>query len=336
MNRSNDTFFTKVLVSFICLLLIAGGCAGRVGQKPATPQPPPSSVEWPSEGLHLKFSPKSVSNFIQHRIRPGETLSDIAMHYYDTFLTEVYYSIPEQALISRAVMEEERMSARRIGIVSEVIRRMNDLDSSRLPVGKEIWLPEIRGLDFFPKQEPGGISAGSEPKTEPISPPSQKPSETPEESALTPPADEPASAPTPEKAGKIPETKPIPPKKPPAAPPSRLGETLFENLLRKGRELFDQEKYLPAIETFKTALSQKPDCEECKEYLKKSQERYMDIHYKEGLRYFEEEELKMAIHSWNQVQQIDPSYRNVQKNIDQAERLLQRLEQIEKKSLPAD
>ncbi len=334
MNRSNDILWTKVLIGLLSLLLMAGGCAGRVGQKPATPQPPPSSVEWPSEGLHLNFSPKTVNNFIRHRIRPGETLSDIAMRHYDTFLTEVYYSIQERALISRAMMEKEKTSARRIGIVSEVIQRMNDLDSSRLPVGKEIWLPEIRGLDFLTKQESEEISAVRNPKAEPIPPPSQKTSETPEEPATTQPADEQVSVTPPEKVKRAPETEEIPPEKPPAAPPSRHREIFFQNLMRKGQTLFEQEKYLPAVETFKAALEQKPDCEECQAYLEKSQERYMDIHYKEGLRYFEEEQLKNAIDSWKQVQQIDPKYRNVQKNMDQAERLLQTLEQMEKKRSP--
>lgn len=89
---------------------------------------------------------------------------------------------------------------------------------------------------------------------------------------------------------------------------------------QKAMELFKRQDYLMAGEELETSRRYKKDCLECQ----RSEEEYKDTNYKEGIRYFENEQLTEALRSWKPVQFIDPNYEEVNKYVERVMRLLKR------------
>ncbi len=94
--------------------------------------------------------------------------------------------------------------------------------------------------------------------------------------------------------------------------------------------LFEKKDYLKAKKEFETSLQYNENCPTCREYIKKSEETYMEIHYKRGIAHFGKEQLVEAIMEWELVRAIDSNYKEVANNIKKAKILLKRLEEIKK------
>jgi len=91
---------------------------------------------------------------------------------------------------------------------------------------------------------------------------------------------------------------------------------------------FDNEDYPEAIEAFETSRQYNSDCERCDPYIKESEEKYKDLHYRKGISFFWREKLAEAIEEWELVYEIDPDYKDVDKNIERVRNLMKRLEEI--------
>ena len=94
--------------------------------------------------------------------------------------------------------------------------------------------------------------------------------------------------------------------------------------------LFEKKNYLNAIKEFEISLQYNKSCPTCREYIKKSEKTYMEIHYKKGIAHFAKEQLAEAIIEWKLVQAIDSNYKAVVNNFKTATILLKRLEEIKK------
>jgi len=94
--------------------------------------------------------------------------------------------------------------------------------------------------------------------------------------------------------------------------------------------LLDKKEYMSAKEEFEAALRYDEDCQKCSEYMKTSMDKYKKIHYDKGISYFGNEQLAEAIMEWKLVHKIDPNYRKVDSNLIKAKTLQERLEQIKK------
>ncbi len=94
--------------------------------------------------------------------------------------------------------------------------------------------------------------------------------------------------------------------------------------------LFEKKNYLKAKKEFEVSLQYNKNCPTCQEYIKKSEEIYMEIHYKRGVAQFGKEQLAEAIMEWELVRAIDSNYKDVANNIKKAKILLKRLEEIKK------
>lgn len=94
--------------------------------------------------------------------------------------------------------------------------------------------------------------------------------------------------------------------------------------------LLDKKEYLSAKEEFGLSLRYDENCQKCSEYIKTSMEKYKKIHYDKGISYFGNEQLAEAIMEWKLVHKIDPNYKKVDSNLIKAKTLLERLEQIKK------
>lgn len=98
----------------------------------------------------------------------------------------------------------------------------------------------------------------------------------------------------------------------------------FENAMT----LFDDEDYLGAKSEFEASLKYKSDCQECLAYARDSEELYKEAHYKKGIEYFGNEQLYEAIQEWEVVRALDPNYKKVENLIDKAETILKNIEKI--------
>ena len=92
--------------------------------------------------------------------------------------------------------------------------------------------------------------------------------------------------------------------------------------------LFDKEDYLEAKSEFEASLRYMNDCEVCLAYIEKSEDLYKEVHYKKGMKYFGNEQLRDAIQEWELVRAQDPKYKRVGYLIDKAETILKNIEKL--------
>lgn len=105
-----------------------------------------------------------------------------------------------------------------------------------------------------------------------------------------------------------------------------LAKAYFE----AGKELFDQQDYLAAQESFESALHYDPKCPQCQAYIEQSLKSFKETHYNKGIVFFGKEQLPEAISEWRQVYDLDPGYRDVEQNLSKARALLEKLERIKR------
>ena len=119
-------------------------------------------------------------------------------------------------------------------------------------------------------------------------------------------------------------------KKAEAADPDnrRIGANLFESYFQQGLTQFNKEQYLEARQSFSSAVQYNDACEQCRTYIKTCEDTYKEKHYNLGIHYFGKEQLEQAIKEWEQVEEIDPDYKDVQSNLKKARTLYERLESI--------
>jgi Tfp pilus assembly protein PilF len=291
------------------------------------PKPePPEAVE--PEKDRLRVDDAVGKDVVVHRVRPGETLSGIAMAYYDTYLTDVYYHVPFQQFMTADVTRPYKKAViREMGKVADVVARLNGLRTSRLKVGSELVLPRILGLPFQKPEEAAEKSAPPKP-AKPASPPSEEKKRAASEAAFQDLLaqgrrylDQGAYAAAIRPLALAHGLKPDDPD---------VREHLSQSYAALGEAAFRKKDYLRAANAFESALRYNPSCEACRQKKATSETRYMDLHYKKGIQFFEDEQLVKAIEEWERVQQLDPDYQNVQKNIELARRLLKRLGEMEK------
>ncbi|MBW2368139.1 MAG: hypothetical protein JRH15_09660 [Deltaproteobacteria bacterium] len=277
-----------------------------------------------------------AKRFVAHRIKPGESLSKIAILYYGD-----YKKFP-------------------------LIAQFNDItDATKVTPGDLIKIPEIEGVPFLvgdkaiesdeigknlllPQNE-----AQEEAAIEQITPDLKMVSE-PEELAA------PEEKPIDERIIEKKPTKPSEPTVPTAISHHDSGVKFFDE--RKYQEaivefekaltinpedkktlnymylshfqpamvFFEKGDYLAAKREFEEAMRYNKNCDTCVAYSQKSEAAYKELHYNKGISYFANEQLVEAIEEWELVSAVDSGYKTVQDNIKRAKRFLERLQEIQK------
>jgi hypothetical protein len=74
-----------------------------------------------------------------------------------------------------------------------------------------------------------------------------------------------------------------------------------------------------------------PNYQDSSSLLGRARDFLIQDHYSQGIRLYREEKLEGAIAEWRTVLQYDPNHAAAKKNIEQAERLLQGLQQRQQK-----
>ena len=93
---------------------------------------------------------------------------------------------------------------------------------------------------------------------------------------------------------------------------------------------YNKGDFMAAKKGFELAASNDVNCEQCAGYVEKSLARFKEAHYNKGIVYYNNEKLAEAISEWEMVYEIDPGYKDVEQNLSQAKKLLEKLEQIKK------
>ncbi len=93
---------------------------------------------------------------------------------------------------------------------------------------------------------------------------------------------------------------------------------------------YNKGDFMAAKKGFELAASNDANCEQCADYMEKSVARFKEAHYNKGIVYYNNEKLADAISEWEMVHEIDPGYKDVEHNLSQAKKLLEKLERIKK------
>lgn len=107
-----------------------------------------------------------------------------------------------------------------------------------------------------------------------------------------------------------------------------LSKAYFQQALAR----YNSGDFMAAKEGFEQAASNDANCDRCTEYFEKSLASYKEAHYNKGIVYYNNEKLADAISEWEKVYDVDPDYKDVENNLTQAKKLLDKLEQIKKSS----
>jgi len=92
--------------------------------------------------------------------------------------------------------------------------------------------------------------------------------------------------------------------------------------------LFGSGEYLAARDQFKQSLDYKSECPKCEVYVRKSEDLYKEMHYKKGMQHYGKEQLTEAIMEWEMVRNLDPNYKRVEDYIQRARELQNKLEYL--------
>jgi len=107
-------------------------------------------------------------------------------------------------------------------------------------------------------------------------------------------------------------------------------EYLYHTHFEYALVLFKNKDYLAAKKNFEDSLTYNKDCQKCQDYIKRSEQSYMETHYNRGLSYFGKQQLSEAVREWELVRAVDPNYKDIEKDIQKAKTLMERLENIKK------
>lgn len=244
---------------------------------------------------------------VEHTIQPGESLSMVAKNYYGDY--------------------------KKFSIIADY---NNLADATKIRVGQKIKIPEIEGVPFLIKKQKIETQAV---KTPDLVLPEQEIKEDEDRDDLEiqepEPVDEainyqhlgiehfnnkeyPAAV---EELNKALNANPD---------DKTTREYLYRTHLEYAMVLFKNKDYLAAKKNFESSFRYNKDCQKCHDYIKRSEASYMETHYNRGLSYFGKQQLSEAIREWELVRAVDPNYKNVEKDIQKAKTLLERLENIKK------
>jgi len=231
-----------------------------------------------------------VKGHIVHRIRPGESLSQLAL---------IYYGDPEKY---------------------PIIARYNNLrDAKLIRVGQEILIPEPSvgqpsgGASARVSRDPQRRHQAAETSTEEVDPVSVYREQGIElfqekrfEEALA-------------------EFKKVL-----AARPKDIvaREYSYQSSFEIAMTFFGNGEYLAARDQFKESQEYKSDCPKCDLYVRKSEDLYKEMHYKKGMQHYGKEQLTEAIMEWEMVENLDPNYKRVGDYIQKAKELMNKLEYL--------
>ena len=244
------------------------------------------------------FQPKPHTRYVVHRVEEGEFLATIAQKYYN--------------------------DPSKFGIIA----RFNDLeDAAKLNAGMKLKIPEIEGVSFSSAAgERTFTSISDEKADEKIAAGTitQEQETDYDQAAIYQEQgvsllEEGQYLAALHEFQKVLNTDPT---------RKQVREYMAWAHYRQGEVLFSHAEYLEARTQFQKALRFDEDWTACKEYVKRSEDAYKEVHYLKGIQHFEEEKLREAIEEWQVVSDMDPDYKQVQNYLLRAQKLLEKVQEL--------
>ena len=97
-------------------------------------------------------------------------------------------------------------------------------------------------------------------------------------------------------------------------------------------DFFQKKEYLAAKEQFLVSLKHNSNCQQCHVYIRRSEELFKQMHYKQGIEYYGKEQLADAIVEWELVRGLDPNYKRVDYYIKKAKDLQRKIDELKRES----
>jgi len=95
-----------------------------------------------------------------------------------------------------------------------------------------------------------------------------------------------------------------------------------------GSKAYTKKNHITAIKNFQNALTFNKNCSLCEEKITQSRHSYKEYHYKAGMKYFDGQNLNLAIFEWDLVQKMDPGYKKVAELLSKAKTIQKNIEAI--------
>lgn len=108
---------------------------------------------------------------------------------------------------------------------------------------------------------------------------------------------------------------------------------LSKTYYQMGTQAHADKNFLTAIKNFKAALAY-DTCPLCEKEMAQSIDGYKEFHYKAGMKFFDRQDLNMAILEWTLVQNMDPEYKKVLELLDKTKKIQTNMEAIRKAEYP--
>lgn len=100
-------------------------------------------------------------------------------------------------------------------------------------------------------------------------------------------------------------------------------------LLKRGRQLFAQKKYTEALQVYKEIDPLYEGVDKALNDVLAVMQKEADKHYKNGVKYFIDDDLPAAIKEWQKTLAIDPDHKKAQDYLAKAQQLLKKVKAIE-------
>jgi len=188
-----------------------------------------------------------------------------------------------------------------------VIRETNRLRSAvRLPVGIKLRIPELPGVPFLPADAAGRPPVAETPEVNPLVAEVREALDREDWAAALADAERLIAA-NPQQ-------------------PEGL-ELKKAALYGLGKGQLAARRVGEAYETLRQLVRLAPEYRDGASLLAAARDRLVREHYSEGLRLYRDERLEEAIAEWRAALELDPQHANARRNLEQAERVLQGLQQ---------
>ena len=102
-----------------------------------------------------------------------------------------------------------------------------------------------------------------------------------------------------------------------------------EDYYLSGKTLYKDKQYLESLNKFEHIKQDYKDVKEITATIKTKINSQAEIHYKKGVKFFINEELKKAIEEWEKTLVLNPDHPKAMKDIENAKHLLEELEKIQ-------
>ena len=109
-------------------------------------------------------------------------------------------------------------------------------------------------------------------------------------------------------------------------------EYSYKSSFELALEFFQKKEYLAAKEQFLVSLKHNSKCQQCHVYIRRSEELFKEMHYKQGIEDYGKEQLTDAIMEWELVRGVDPNYKRVEYYIKKAKDLQRKIDELKKES----